>query len=119
MSTLFLVCQIVLGAYFFLAGVKHFTKAKDLIGYASFKKVPMPAAAVYVSGIVLVLGGLGIATQQQLFWSYSLLAVTLVAFAGMIHNFWNTTDAQTKMADMINFQKNIAIAAALLMLLAK
>ena len=119
MSTLFLVCQIVLGAYFFFAGVKHFTKAKDLIGYASFKKVPMPAAAVYASGVVLVLGGLGIATQQQLFWSYSLLAITLVAFAVTIHTFWNVSDAQAKMQDTIQFQKNIAIAAALLMLLAK
>lgn len=119
MPTLFLVCQIVLGGYFVMAGVKHFTKAKDLIGYASFKKVPVPAAAVYVTGAILVLGGLGIATQQQLFWSYGLLAITLVAFAGMIHTFWNAKDAQEKMADMINFQKNVAIAAALLMLLAK
>lgn len=119
MSTLFVVCQIVLGGYFVVAGMKHFTKAKDLIGYASFKKVPMPAVAVYVSGAVLVLGGLGIATQQQLFWSYSLLAVTLVIFAVTIHTFWSTADAQAKITDMIQFQKNIAIAAALLMLMAR
>ncbi len=119
METLFLVCQIVLGAYFFFSGVEHFTKAKGLIDYSKYKKVPMPEVGVYLSGVVLVLGGLGIATQMQLFWSYSLLAVLLIAFAVMIHDFWKTTDEKQKMTDKIMFQKNIAIAAALLMLLAK
>ncbi|MEK7633175.1 MAG: DoxX family protein [Patescibacteria group bacterium] len=119
METLFLVGKIVLGVYFILAGIPHFTKAKGLIEYSKYKKVPMPEVGVYVGGLILVLGGIGILFQMDLVWAYGALAALLVVFAVMIHNFWATTDEKQKMTDMIMFQKNIAIAAALLMLLAK
>jgi uncharacterized membrane protein YphA (DoxX/SURF4 family) len=35
-----------------------------------------------------------------------------------MHAYWNVQDAGAKMSDRINFQKNIALAAALLALLA-
>jgi uncharacterized membrane protein YphA (DoxX/SURF4 family) len=119
MSNLFLVGQIVLGLYFIMAGLPHFTKAKGMIDYATFKKLPMPAASVYVTGIVLVLGGVGILFQMYLNWAYGLLAAFLVVAAVTVHNFWTEKDAQAKMTSMIMFQKNIAIAAALVMLMAR
>lgn len=119
MESLFLVGQVILGAYFILAGVNHFTKSKDMIGYATYKKLPMPGPAVYVSGLILLLGGVGVLTQTMLTWSYSLLALFLVVAAITVHNFWTQKDAQAKMTDMIQFQKNMAIAAALIMLLAR
>lgn len=118
MESLFLLGQVVLGAYFILAGVNHFTKSKDMIGYATYKKLPMPGPAVYVSGLILLLGGIGVLTQTMLVWSYSLLALFLVVSAVTMHNFWTQKDAQAKMNDMIQFQKNVALAAALLMLVA-
>ena len=119
MNNLFLVGQVVLGAYFIAAGIPHFTKAKGMIDYATFKKIPAPAAGVYVSGIILVLGGVGILFQMDLVWAYSLLAAFLVIAAVTVHNFWTEKDAQAKMTSMIMFQKNIAIAAALIMLMAR
>jgi putative oxidoreductase len=35
----------------------------------------------------------------------------------MVHNFWTLDDPMQKMGEMTQFMKNIAIAAALLMLL--
>jgi hypothetical protein len=35
-----------------------------------------------------------------------------------MHNFWKDEDPQMKMADRINFMKNMALLGALLMLLA-
>lgn len=119
MSNLFLIGQIILGVYFIAAGIPHFTKAKGMIDYATFKKIPAPAAGVYVSGAILVLGGLGILFQMNLAWAYSALAVFLVIAAVTVHNFWTEKDAQAKMTSMIMFQKNIAIAAALIMLMAR
>lgn len=119
MSTLFLIGQIVLGLYFIAAGIPHFTKAKGMIDYAAFKKILAPAAGVYVSGIILVLGGVGILFQMDLVWAYSALAAFLVIAAVTVHNFWTEKDAQAKMTSMIMFQKNIAIAAALVMLMAR
>lgn len=118
MTSLFFLGQVVLGAYFIVSGVKHFTKAKDMIGYAAFKKLPMPSASVYISGLILLFGGIGILTQTMLAWSYGLIALFLLVSAITIHNFWTQKDAQARMNDTIQFQKNIALAAALLMLAA-
>lgn len=118
MESLFILGQIVLGAYFILAGIEHFTHSKDMINYATFKSLPMPAAAVYGSGLVLVLGGIGIFTQTMLTWSYVGLSIFLVIAACTMHAFWKQKEAQAKMMDTIQFKKNIALAAALLMLAA-
>ena len=37
MSTLFVIGQVVLGGYFAIAGIKHFTGAKGMTGYAAMK----------------------------------------------------------------------------------
>lgn len=119
MSTLFVIGQVILGGYFILAGIKHFTGMKGMIGYATMKGAPAPSLTVPLTGLMLLLGGVGIFFGWQLTLAYWLLIVFLVLSAFMIHNFWSAKDPQAKMADMIQFQKNIALAAALLMLLAQ
>lgn len=116
MSPLFVIGQLVLGVYFVIAGLSHITKAQGMIGYATMKKIPMPAAAVYVSGLMLLLGGVGILIQKYLSISYGMLIAFLVIAAFTIHTYWKDADANTRMGNMINFQKNLAIAAALCML---
>lgn len=118
MDTLFLVGRIVLGVYFVMAGIMHFAKSKDMIGYATMKKLPMPKWSVFISGAVLVAGGLGVLVQYQLGWAYGLLIAFLLSAAFFMHNFWEAKDAQSAMMDMTQFQKNVALAAALAMLLA-
>src|SRR3989338_2964726 len=115
--TLFIIGQIMLGAYFILSGFNHFAKLGDMTGYAASKKLPSPKLAVIVSGLVLVLGGLGILLQFHLAWAYGVLIAFLVLAALLMHNFWADKDAGMKMSNLINFQKNLALAAALLMLL--
>ncbi|NQV90689.1 DoxX family membrane protein [Candidatus Uhrbacteria bacterium] len=117
MENLFLVGQIVLGLYFVMAGLMHFMKMKDMVGYAKMKKLPMPEVAVGLSGLVMVLGGAGILFQTSLVFAYWALIAFLVLSAFLMHNFWTQNDPQAKMMDMVNFQKNLALAAALLILL--
>lgn len=100
-----------------MSGLTHVTKSEGLIQYATMKKVPMPTAAVYLSGLAMFLGGVGILTQRFLPISYGMLIACLVIFAFSIHDFWNEQDATMKMNSMIGFQKNLAIAAAMCMLL--
>lgn len=119
MSTLFVIGQVILGGYFAIAGIKHFTGAKGMTGYAAMKGLPAPSASVILSGLILLLGGLGIMFQMYTTVAYTLLIIFLVVAAFTIHDFWKAKDAQTKMADSIQFQKNIALAAALLMLMAR
>lgn len=117
METLFLVGQIVLGLYFIAAGAMHFAKMNDMVGYATMKGAPMPRISVPFSGLVLLLGGLGTLFQYQTAIAYWALIGFLVVAAVMMHNFWKVKDPMAKMGDMVNFQKNLALAAALLMLL--
>jgi uncharacterized membrane protein YphA (DoxX/SURF4 family) len=119
MINLFVLGQVVLGAFFVLSGLKHFMKSKDMIAYSTYKKLPQPALAVYFTGLVLIVGGLGVMTQMYLTYSYGMLIAFLLAAAFLMHNFWAATDPQAKSMDMIQFQKNIALAAALAMLLSQ
>lgn len=118
METLFLVGQVVLGLYFIAAGAMHFAKMNDMAGYAAMKGAPAPRMSVSITGIVLLFGGLGILFQYQTAIAYWALIGFLVVAAFMMHNFWKAKDPMAKMGDMVNFQKNLALAAALLMLLA-
>lgn len=117
MSSLFLLGQIVLGAYFIHTGLQHFMKLPMMTGYASSRKLPAPKLGVLVSGLVMLVGGLGVLFQYELAWAYGLLAAFLVLAAFLMHNFWVDQDPNMKMANMVNFQKNLALAAALAMLL--
>lgn len=117
MDNLFLIGQIVLGIYFAKAGIEHFMGAKNMAGYAASKGLPAPLPMVYLSGLMLLLGGLGILFQMYLSISYAMVIIFLVVAAFTIHAFWKAKDPQSKMADKIQFEKNLGLAAALLMLM--
>jgi uncharacterized membrane protein YphA (DoxX/SURF4 family) len=88
-----------------------------LAGYAKSKNVPYPKLAVLVSGLFLLLGGLGV-----LFWLYPTVALVLIAVFLLVvsfamHNFWADKDDATRSANTINFSKNMALLGAALMLM--
>lgn len=118
MDAFFLVGRVTLGCYFVWSGIKHFKNMQGMVGYAASKGTPMPKVAIPLTGLMLLLGGIGVLLQFQVTIAYTLLIIFLISAAFMIHNFWKATDPMAKMADTIQFQKNIALAAALLMLLA-
>jgi uncharacterized membrane protein YphA (DoxX/SURF4 family) len=118
MQTLFTIGHVVLGLFFLMMGMMHFMKMKDMTAYARMKGLPMPSLSVVLTGMLLALGGAGVLFQVALVWSYGSLVAFLVSAAFLMHNFWAAKDAQSKMNDMVNFQKNLALAAALTMLLA-
>ena len=112
MDILFLVSRIVFGGYLLMSGSNHFTHGEMLAGYAASKGVPMAKLAVWVSGLLLILGGLGI--LLGIYVEYAVLAIALffIPVTFKIHNFWTQQDPQAKMMDMIHFMKNMAILAA-------
>lgn len=118
MDYLFLVGRILFGGYFVYNGINHFLNLKTMAGYAQSKGTPAPEVAVVGSGLMLVLGGLSILLGAYPVVGIALLIGFLVPTSFVMHNFWKAADPQTKMNDMINFTKNVALAAALLMFLA-
>ncbi len=117
MDTLLLLSRIVLGGFFVYSGINHFIGFSMMTQFAKAKGVPFPAAAQGLTGAMLLLGGLSIMSGMYPVVGILLLVAFLVPVSLMMHNFWTITDPQMRMADKINFMKNMALAGAILMLL--
>lgn len=118
MDIVFLIGRILLGGFFLMSGINHFTHLQMMTGYAAAKKVPAPAASIIISGIMLVLGGLSLILGAWPRIGALLIAIFLIAVTPAIHNYWTVSDPQQRMAEQVNFMKNIALLGASLMLLA-
>jgi putative oxidoreductase len=116
MEILLLVGRVLFALIFINSGIAHITKLQAMTGYAQFKKVPAPKAAVLVTGLMLIVGGLYIALGVYADLGALLLALFLIPTAFMMHNFWTIDDAQAKQSEMINFFKNLSLAGAALIL---
>ena len=116
MEILLLIGTILFGGYFVISGIMHFVKMKDMKAYAGSKGLPMPGIAVIVSGLMLLLGGIYIIFDIYFMIGGWLIVIFLLSSAFVMHNFWKS-EGQARMGEMINFQKNLALAGAMLMLM--
>ena|SRR3990167_6016254 len=117
-NIIFLIGRVLFGGFFIMNGFNHFTKIKMMSGYAASKGVPMAGFMVALTGIMLFLGGLGIALGEYIAIALILIAVFLLVVSVKMHNFWAIQDPNQRMNEMINFTKNIALLGAVLMMLA-
>ena len=118
MDIVMIIGRVLFALMFVSGGVNHFTKAKDLVGYAQFKKVPAAKASVFLSGVILLLGGLSVILGIYADLGALALAVVLLAMALKMHDFWSHTDAQAKQTETIAFFKNVSMAGAALFMFA-
>ena len=92
MDTLLLIGRIIFGGFFIYSGVGHFTKFGIMTQYTKMKGVPLPAIALGITGLMLLLGGLSIVFGVYPFVGIVLLAAFLVPVSFMMHNFWKLED---------------------------
>jgi putative oxidoreductase len=111
-----IIGRVIFGLYFAYSGIGHFKNASMLTGYAASKKVPMPKLAIYASGTLLLLGGLGIIFH--VFWTLSVLFIIifLVPTTLFMHDFWKEKDPAARSSSKVAFLKNTALFAAALMI---
>ena len=112
-----MIGRVIFGLYFAYSGFSHFKNASGMIGYAASKKVPMPKLAIYGTGILLLLGGLGIVFAYHMTISLSLIIVFLVPTTIFMHDFWKEKDPSARSSQQIAFLKNTALFAAVLWML--
>ena len=117
MDIFFILGRVIFGGYFIIAGFKHFRHIKMMSAYAASKDVPLPKIAVALSGLLILLGGLGIFTGIYVKWSLYLIIFFLLGVTFKMHDYWNITDPMQAMPQKINFDKNIALIGAALLLL--
>ncbi|WP_338049542.1 hypothetical protein [Rhodococcus jostii] len=68
--------------------------------------------------MVLVAGALSVLLGIWADLGSLLLVAFLIPTAALMHNFWSESDPQTRQMEMIQFNKDIALAGAALMLFA-
>jgi uncharacterized membrane protein YphA (DoxX/SURF4 family) len=115
-----LLARVLFSVYFIGSGVRHLTRTKSYAEYAkAVGNVPMPTAAVIVTGLMLLAGGLCI----LLGWHPRVGALLLVAFlipvAIIIHHYWTYADPMQRAGEEAQFWKNITLAGAALYIAAK
>ena len=115
MEWLSFIGRVIFGLYFVYSGINHFVKYQGLKEYAAIKKIPVAGFGVIVTGLVLLGGGLSILTGYLLQTGLILLAIFLTVTAFTVHNFWTVEDENSKVGELNQFLKNIAIAAASLL----
>lgn len=111
----FLIGKILLGGYFALSGLNHFMKTQQMQGWVESKGLPQPKALVYISGLVLIIGGLGVIAGAYPVLSTGLLAGFLIIANITLHDFWNLEEGRQE--QMTHFLKNVGLLGALLMLI--
>jgi uncharacterized membrane protein YphA (DoxX/SURF4 family) len=109
-----LVGRILLSLIFLASGIGHLMKADATTGYARFKKVPSPTAAVLVSGVLMLLGALGVILGVWADLAALVLAGLSIVMALMMHRFWAETAPQAKGAEQAAFFKNLGLAGGML-----
>lgn len=117
MTYLFLFARILFGGFFLISGVNHFTKPEKYKQSAASKHVPAPAAAVLGSGALIVLGGMSVLLGLFPVIGLWLIVAFLVGVTPMMHGFWSVSDPVQRAKQNIQFQKNLALLGATLMMI--
>lgn len=117
MEIIFLIGRILFGTLFVYNGWSHFADNTQVSLYAQSKGVPVPRISVFVTGIMIVAGGLGIIFGIYVKLSILLLAIFLIATLLKIHTFWKETDPRMVAIEKVQFLKDAALLGALFMFL--
>jgi uncharacterized membrane protein YphA (DoxX/SURF4 family) len=113
-----LVGRILFVAVFLGSGYAHLAQTQAMAGYAASKGVPGAKVATRASGVLLMVGALMVLLGIWADLGALLLVVFLIPTAFLMHAFWKETDPQAKQLEMVQFQKDLALAGASLVIFA-
>jgi putative oxidoreductase len=114
MRPFFLLGRAIFGGYFLCNGINHFLNEETMRQYAAAKGVAAPDAAVTGSGAMLIAGGLSVLTGLKPRQGLAAIIGFLVPVSLQMHRFWDEHDPPQRMAEMVNFTKNMALVGAAL-----
>jgi putative oxidoreductase len=117
MRGLFVLGRAIFGGFFVYSGYQHLRHVHQMAPYAQSKGVRTPEAAVEATGVMLVAGGLSVMTGLKPRHGLAALVAFLVPTTVQMHRFWDESDPQRRMNEMVNFSKNIALVGAALALM--
>jgi len=116
MSVLVLIGRIIFAALFLTSSIGHLTRTKMMAGYAASKGVPLPWLSTFLSGILILLGGLSLLLGIWADLGALLVALFLFPTAILMHAFWKEP-GDARMMEQTQFMKDSALGGAALILL--
>jgi putative oxidoreductase len=112
---LLLVGRLLIALLFVPSGWGKLTGIGGFIQTLGSRGVPAPGVLGYVAAVVELFGGLALALGIKTRAAALLLAIFTVAATLIAHRYWEFQDA-ARVAQQINFYKNLAIIGGLLVL---
>jgi putative oxidoreductase len=110
------VLIILLGVFFIVNGINHFYNSHILKEYAHKKGLIEPKIMVFLSGLLLIAGGISMITGYFIIEGMIGLCIFMAIAAFTIHSFWLDEDREVKMIEFMHFVKNWAIIFELIYL---
>jgi putative oxidoreductase len=116
MDVVIMIGRVIYGAFFINAGLDHLRHHAMMTTYAAAKGVPAARAAVALTGLQLLAGGLSIVLGFRPSIGLVLIALFLLPTSFMMHAYWKVPDPAGRRMDRVQFFKNMALLGATLML---
>ena len=116
MDVTILVGRILFAAVFLGGAIGHFTTTAVMSAYTESMGLRPGRLYVIGSGVWQMAAALLVVVGAWTDLGALMLAVFLVPTAVVMHRFWASPDAETKMNEQIHFNKDIALAGAALTL---
>lgn len=117
MDVLFLIGRILFGLLFLGSAFAHLTQSVGMGTYAESRGVKPGRPAVIASGLVILVGAVLVILGIWIDVGAILLGLFLLSAAFLMHAFWREEDPGARQMEMIQFQKDIALLGASLILL--
>ena len=116
MDVVLLVGRILFVALFLASAMGHLTQSKAMGAYAGTKGVPSPVLATQVSGVLILLGGISVLLGLWGDLGSLFLVIFLLPTALLMHSFWKESEPMAKQMEMVQFNKDVALAGGALVL---
>ncbi len=111
--------RLLFGGYFLYGGYNHFANAGMMAGYAQSKGIPSAKAAVIGSGLLLLIGGVSVIFNIYVTIGMIALALFLIPVSFTMHAYWKLQEPGSRVGEMVNFTKNLALLGAVLILMSR
>jgi putative oxidoreductase len=112
-----LIARIIMSTMFIASGFGKLMGFAGTVDHIAEKGVPLPEIAAVIAILIELGGGLAVLLGWKTRWVALAYVVFLIVITPIFHNFW-TMEGAARMANNINFMKNVTILGGFLLLYA-